>query len=119
GLLAPGGAVRYVTLPTGARTVIAKVQAAGGRVVGFRSVKGSYGIPFVTNNGETGGLSRDGRKLVVATAGASSTTKFLVLSTKTLKPLQAIVLNGSFSYDALSPDAATMYLIEHTSTRDF
>jgi hypothetical protein len=35
-----------------------------------------------------------------------------------LRPVKRVVLSGSFAFDALSPDASHLYLIEHTSLRD-
>src|SRR5262249_6261624 len=62
------------------------------------------------------GLSRDGGTIVLAsTAGPyASPSKFLVVDSRRMKVLRAIVLRGSFSFDALSPDASRMYLIEYT-----
>jgi hypothetical protein len=93
------------------------------RIVKTRTFDGLYGIPLVTYGGARGGLSRDGRTLVVARAslggGLAITSRFLVLDTSTLRTRQTIDLAGDFSFDALSPDARTLYLIQHTSARDY
>jgi hypothetical protein len=40
---------------------------------------------------------------------------FQVLRTSDLAPVQRVVLNGNFAYDALSPDGSRLYLIQHVS----
>jgi hypothetical protein len=85
-------------------------------VLRFGSVPGSYGIPLVTQNGQAGGLSRDGRTLVLATYTATGTTstRFAILEMQPLRVRRIVTLPGSFSYDALSPDAKTLYLIQYS-----
>jgi hypothetical protein len=122
GVVSPSRTLRYVTLPTRFATVVEAVRIDSGLVRTFRMVKGVYGIPFVTNRGDTGGLSRDGKQLVLSDAmccGLRKVSRFVVLDTKQFKTIRKIVLPGDFSYDALSPDASTLYLIQHTSFRDY
>jgi hypothetical protein len=121
GVVAPDGSVRYVALPAKRSTAVAAVRVRGGRVVRFGSVRGSWGVPFVTWNGTTGGLSADGRALVLAQAarpGFGSASRFLLLDTRRLRPSATVTLRGAFSFDALSADARTLYLIEHVSAQD-
>ena len=47
GVLARSGQVRYVTLPGARNTVLAVVRVSDGRVVNFRWLRGSYGVPLV------------------------------------------------------------------------
>jgi hypothetical protein len=116
GVLAPTGLVHYVALPAEAATALAVVNVHGGQVVSSASIPGSFGIPLVTQNGEAGGLSRDGRTLVLATwlGTGAKVSRFAVVDTKPLRVRRIVTLKGSYSYDALSPDAKTMYLIEYT-----
>jgi hypothetical protein len=110
------GTRRYVALPAGKRTVVQTIQVRGGRVVRFTSIPGIYGIPMVAFDGSTDGLSWDGSTLVLASvpSGAGSGySRFAVLDTGTLRARQTVALKGTFSYDALSPDASTLYLIQH------
>lgn len=119
GVVASNGAVRFVTLGAGGRTNVAKIQVRSGRILGSRLVRGQYGVPIVTYDGTTGGISGDGRTLVIASygplPGSPGTTRFLPIDTKTLRPGRAIELEGSWSYDAISPDGQRLYLIEHLS----
>jgi hypothetical protein len=122
GIVSPSGLLRYVTVPTLSATILEIVRVRGGIVWNFRFLRGHYGIPYVTNAGDTGGLSRDGRLLVLSDAvccGLRNVSRLLVLGTKRLQTRQLIVLKGDFAYDALSPDAATLYLIQHTSASDY
>jgi hypothetical protein len=64
----------------------------------------------------------DGKTLVLASQSQRAihgTTRFVLLKTRTLRASPMIVLRGSFSFDALSPDASTLYLIQYTSSQDF
>ncbi|MBA3244085.1 MAG: hypothetical protein H0T61_02775 [Actinobacteria bacterium] len=120
GVLAPGGALRYVTLPSGSTTAVAAVRVRTGRVERFASVRGTYGIPLVAYDGSTGGISADGRTLVLASfAGAprpGAVTRFAILSTKRLKRERLLELRGSWSFDALSPDGRFLYAVEYLGT---
>jgi hypothetical protein len=114
GVVAPGGAVRYVTLVKGQETVVAAVLTRGGQIARFRWIRGAYGIPLVTLDGSTEGLTRDGRTLVLAPANAgrlAAQSRFALVDTRSLRLRRALILDGSFLYDALSPDGKTLYLI--------
>ncbi len=115
GVLARNGHVRYVSLPTARDSVLAIVRVRDGRVLNFRSLRGAFGVPLVAYDGTGGGLSRDGRRLVLArqTFAGSARTRFLVLGTRQLQVKATVTLSGVYSYDALSPDASTLYLIQH------
>jgi hypothetical protein len=116
GVLSPDGLVRYVAIPGRTGTTLAAVRVDGGRVLNFVNIPGSFGVPLVTQNGQAGGLSRDGRTLVLATYArpdGGGATRFAIFDTKRLRLTRVLTLKGSYSYDALSPDAKTMYLIEY------
>src|SRR2546430_2828423 len=89
GVLSPNGAVRYVTLNSqGGWTNVAAVRVRGGRVLNFNGVRGFYGVPLVTQNGAAGGLSRDGRTLILSTWPSyptSGVTRFAVLDTRRVR----------------------------------
>jgi hypothetical protein len=120
GVRASGGAFRYVALSGGAgSTVVATVRVRDGRVVRNAVVPGVLGIPAVAFDGTTDGLSADGRLLVLASSametGPGIKTTFTVLRTRTLKVASTIVLPGMWAFDALSPDARTIYATEYQS----
>src|SRR4051812_26981492 len=65
GITTPGGADRIVTLAADRGTVVARVSRAGGQVQASRAVRGTLAIPAVALDGTGGGLSGDGRTVVV------------------------------------------------------
>jgi hypothetical protein len=124
GVSSPDGKLRYVTVPGGTGTALAAIRTQGGRVERFSSIPGSWGIPSVTINGQGGGgLSSDGRTLILGDAAVQSQplrtdSAFLVVDAKTLQTRTVVGLNGDFTFDALSPDARRLYLIQHVSGND-
>jgi hypothetical protein len=117
GTLGPAGAVRYVALPSERATAVAAVRTSDGRVLRYTTVPGSLGIAQVAFDGTTEGVSRDGKTLVLATyAGAGGVTRFAVLRTAPLRLRKTVTLRGNWSFDALSPDARTLYAIEYLGT---
>ena len=117
-----GDGLRYVAFGMPKSTIVAAVRARDGRVLRSKVVRGDYGVPLVAYDGTPGGLSGDGKSLVLGSygplPGQSGKTRFLVLDTKTLAPRRAIVLDGSWSFDAVSPTASTLYLTEHLRAGD-
>ena len=118
GVVSAGGTHRYLALGVGDFTVVEVVQTRGARLQKWTAYPGSWGIPALTANGTGGGLSPDGKTLVLGDTSGGSPSKFLVLDTRTLRQRNQITLNGSFAFDALSPDASRLYLIQHTSLDD-
>ena len=107
--------MRYVALRAGDGTLVEAVRTRGGTVRKSRFLKGgAFGIPLVACDGSTGGLSRNGRRLVVyaSDSGGAAKTRLLVLDPKTLRIRSRVTLNGAFGFDALSPDGSVMYLIQ-------
>jgi hypothetical protein len=117
GVMAPDGEVRYVTLATPRSTVVAAIRVRTGRVVRSVVLRGFYGVPIVAWDNSTGGVSADGRTLVVGAygppPGTRGVTRFAVLRASTLRKVRTIALRGSWAYDAISPDGSRMYLIEY------
>jgi hypothetical protein len=111
------GDVRYVAVASGADTILVAVRREGGRILRSKALQGSWGVPLVAFDGTAGGLSADGRRLILADFNGlnpkAKRTSFLVVDTKRFRILQTVRLKGSFSYDALAPDARRVYLIEH------
>ena len=101
----------------GDTTVVA--QRVGGATRTSRVLTGAWGIPMLTYNGVTGGLFHDGSAFVLQSVGMENTTKFAILGTSDLAVRDTITLDGYFGFDALSPDGSTLYLIQHTSTKDY
>lgn len=116
------GNVTYSAARAGSETSLA-VRAADGHMLRQASLPGVWGIPRVTVNGDAAGLSHDGRMLVLARSTnpgrpLRSETRFLTVDTRRLAVTEAIRLRGDFGFDALSPNARTLYLIEHHVASD-
>jgi hypothetical protein len=113
GIVAPGGKLRYSALTDGRTTVLESIVIGTGRVRGVTYFKGSFGIPLVTFGGDTGGLSRDGGNLVLATWPGFATTRFLLVDAHTFQIRGRVRLHGSWAFDAISPDGSLMYLVHY------
>jgi hypothetical protein len=122
GIAAAAGDVRYVAIDAGSMTAVAAVRTGGGAVVRSRTLPGPFGVPMITLAGATDGLSADGRTLVLEVVRRAlpvrAASRFAILSTRGLRVRAMLRLPGDFSFDALSPDARTLYLVEHTAEGD-
>ena len=120
GVASSDGAFHYVAVPVGTSgTLLEKLDVAHGQVYSWRQVEGSWGVPTIGNGATGQGLSRDGRTLVLAstTGGYASPSKFLVVDARRMKVIRTVVLDGSFAFDALSPNASRLYLIQYTHSQ--
>jgi hypothetical protein len=114
GMLSHDGKIRYVALRAGRGTLVEAISRRDGVVRRTRYLKGFYGIPMVAYDGSTGGLSRDGKRLVLYSPSRGigrDVTRYVVLDPGTLRVRSRITLTGNFGFDALSPDGSLMYLI--------
>jgi len=113
------GKVVYTTAVAGGRTTLAVRPSRAAKPLRARTIPGRWGIPVVTFHGEAGGLSRDGRVLVLATTRRGEPLRarsgFAVVDTQRVAVTRRIDLPGHFSYDALSPNGRTLFLVENFS----
>ena len=120
GVVGPNGGFRFGALPTPGGTVLTKTTTQGGQVLRAGVLEGSWGVPVVTNDGTAGGLSADGSTLVLVRSASRQPrrhTSFAVVSTKRFAVERTIELKGNWNFDALSPNASTLYLIENRNRR--
>ncbi|HEY4348525.1 MAG TPA: hypothetical protein VGM80_13135 [Gaiellaceae bacterium] len=116
------GEVSYVTSVRGSHTLL--TRRLEGRAVARTSLAGDWGIPLVTlTGGVRGGLSRDGRILVlgdnVSPSGAlRPRSRFAVIDARSLTLTRTIALRGDYSFDALSPTGRWLYLIHHLESTE-
>lgn len=121
GVAAPGGAVRYVTVTVGKQTVVEATRRDGGQILRMQTWPGTWTIPAVAYDGSASGLSADRRTLVLIeprTSFPRAETRLLVLDAHKLSSAGVILLRGDFSFDAVSPDGARIFLIHYTSSYD-
>jgi hypothetical protein len=118
---APSGDVRYTATRGGGATTVKAIDTDG-RILVTTRIRGAFGIPAVTSVGAAGGLSHDGRLLVLVEPprydGLRQQSRFVVLSTAKLARVSTITLPGEFGFDAVSPDRRILYVIQHASTQD-
>jgi hypothetical protein len=115
------GKVRYVALPSRHSTLLEQIAVRGGRLLRYSTIRGQLGVPMVALDGSGGGLSQNGTTLVLTrprTSYPARRSVFYLVDPKTLSVRTALRLKGDFSFDAISPDASTLYLIE-LSSRSF
>jgi hypothetical protein len=135
GVTVAGLPYRYVTVNTHTEpklSLVERIDRRGGRVDRWWQLDGDYDVPAVDYNGTGGGLSADGKTLVLSrfaidsTVYPPTTTRLAVLDTD-LRPqrhlrarqrrppsvFHSIELPGHYAFDAISPDGSTIYLIHH------
>jgi hypothetical protein len=104
------GRSRYVAVGAfGGSTVLAQIGAKGA-VLRTLQLDGDWGLPIATYGTSAEGLSHDGRTLVLRRFDRST---FALVDARTLRLRATVPLRGDFAYDALSPDARRLYLIQH------
>jgi hypothetical protein len=122
GVVAPGAESRYTTVSAGrSGTMVLRTSVGGGEVERSRVIRGVFTVPAVAYDGSASGLSADGATLVLIRPRRGfprQRTTFAVVAAPRLRVEKRISLNGDFSFDALSPDGRTMYLIEYVDRRD-
>lgn len=110
---------KLVTIPAGGRTLVAYFrrgyQARRGRLF-----NGRLAIPAVAYDGTPGGLAAGGERLVLIEPRVRfprEDTRFVLLD-RLLRPVDEVVLDGDFSFDAISPDGSALFLVEYLDRRD-
>ncbi|MBA2241163.1 MAG: hypothetical protein H0W09_08005, partial [Solirubrobacterales bacterium] len=121
GIETSSATARYVALPAGEGTSVARIDADGGRVRRSTFLEGDFTVPAVAYDGTTSGLSHDGKVLALIEPRKSfprPTTGFVLLDAERMRTLEQVRLDGDFSFDAISPNGETIYLIEYLDRRD-
>jgi hypothetical protein len=118
---APGSELAYVTRRAGRDTKLVETFPGGLGVVRRARLAGRFSVPVVANDGSSSGLSADGRTLVLTRPGGvrrSGITTLAVVDVRRLRIRRVLRLRGNFSFDAISPDGRTMFLIRYADVRD-
>src|SRR3954447_5446994 len=116
GVTVPASAARYVAVGAGHETIVEQVLRGEGGVGRTRALDGVWGVPAITFDQDTTGLSADGRTLVlgeIATRFPIRRTRLAVLDARRLTVRRRITLPGWFTVDAISPDGRSLYLIRY------
>jgi hypothetical protein len=88
------------------------------------SLPGPFQLPIATIGGLPGGLSQDGRWLVLAYfddggTGLPTGSHLLLVDTSYKSPTHRFDLGGDFQFDAVSNDGQRIYLIEYRSSSSY
>jgi hypothetical protein len=132
GVTVNGSPDRYVAISpntTPKLTLVERIDQLDGVVGRWWYLRDQYYVPAVAYDGSGGGLAADGKTLVLTRftrAFPAKNTRFAILDTDLYlrhprrvgqrRPRHAITyfgLHGDFSFDAISPDGSTVYLIHH------
>jgi hypothetical protein len=130
GVIVPGGEDRYIAISPRiprATTVVARVKRDGGKLGRWWYLRGTWFVPAVAYDLSPGGLSADGGTLVLQRFNRTyppPSSRFAILDTERSfewgRPGRAsrfrrffdhVDLRGDYSFDAISPDGSTVYLI--------
>ena len=118
---APGSDVAYITRRAGRRTALELIDADSERRLRRVLLPGILTVPAVAYDATPSGLTPDGRKLVLIQprrAFPRTGTTLAVVDTRRLRIRRTVALRGDFSFDAISPNGRTMYLIRYLSPRN-
>ena len=100
----------------GSRTRVQGLEVASGTNAPDIAVDGHWRLPTIGTDPLAVGRSEDGSTLALVEDGAAAgrtTSKFAIVDLSSKRPPKIIELSGSFDFDAISPDGATLYVIEH------
>lgn len=118
GVPSPDWKTLYVAGGGTNRTTVQAIDVASGRVLRSTTVAGRFRLPVVGIAGVPEGLSADGGTLVLANLADTPASRFAVLRTDFSWAAETISLPGELEYDAVSPDGARLFLIEHLAGSD-
>lgn len=120
----PGGGTRLVAIGDASLsgTTLEEISTKDGTVLRTNDLPGNFGVPAITyGTGQGEGLSADGKTIVlgdVAQMYPRTSSLFLVIDRRSLNIRQTINLKGDFAFDALSPHAKRLYVIQHVDAND-
>ena len=118
---APGSDVAYVTRRAGRRTALELIDADSERRLRRVLLPGLLSVPAVAYDATPSGLTPDGRTLVLIEprrAFPRARTRLALVDARRMRIRRTVALSGDFSFDAISPDGRTMYVIRYLSPRD-
>ena len=125
GVLTDGGDVRFLTASARGRTAVFAQEPHSGAVIATDLLKGRFTVPLVSYDGTAGGLSGDEKTVVLIRPRPTfprKRTTFAVVDADPwrtgLRLRRKLRLRGDFSFDALSRDGTSLFLINYISPRN-
>jgi hypothetical protein len=121
-----GDGPRYATVTDGDETTVLQIDQEGGEILRSETVDGEFVIPLVSIDGTPAGISGDGSRLVLIHPRQNfrfprEESSFVVVDIATdgkMTAQEPVILRGDFSFDAVSPDGSSLFLVEYP-TRDY
>lgn len=118
------GKLRYVTVDGyGHNTILGRITEGDGVLKRSNTIApgdGTFGIPQVARDGSPAGLSADGSTLVmIRVDGPINRGELRVIETGGLTTQGVIRLDGQYSFDAISPDGDTAYVVHYPRVGDY
>lgn len=115
GIAVAGGARLVAVAGAQGSTIVMRMSTKDGANLGQRILQGTLGIPLVSFSGIADAVWSNGRRALLSTSiyDDERHTTFVVVDTRSLRPLRTIRLRGAFAYDALSPDGRRLYLLQY------
>src|SRR6266851_3398179 len=89
-----------------------------GTVLRTLQLPGIYELPAATLGGAPGGLSQNGRFLVVQTAGQRTSSHMVLIDTQLFNVAKRIDLSGRFDFDAVNNTGQSVYVLEYPNAAD-
>jgi DNA-binding beta-propeller fold protein YncE len=111
GTLSPDGKHLYAVISK----TLQEIDSHSGAVLRTLQLPGYFDAPPASLGGLPGGLSQNGRWLVLQTNGQRTASHMLLVDTSALKVSERIDREGLFDFDAVSNDGQRVYVIEYTS----
>jgi hypothetical protein len=96
--------------------ILEDLDPRSGAVLHSMTLARPYDVPAVAMNGMPGGLSQNGRWLVLQMPGEAH---LLVVDTSFASRPVAVDLNGSFVFDGISNDGDRLYLLQYLTANDY
>jgi hypothetical protein len=120
GVLSADGTQRYLAIGVGSGewTSLQVIQPSTGKVMSSQDIGGSWGFPTMGWGTTWSNLSTDGTTLVLTETMPGTQSRFLVYDPRKMQFRTGVVLDGKFTFDALSPDGSRLYLIQQMSAAD-
>jgi DNA-binding beta-propeller fold protein YncE len=94
------------------------IDPRSGAVLRTLQVPGTFQMPPATLGGVPGGLSQNGRYLVLEVPGLRTASNLLLIDTQLFKVEKRIDLNGKFEFDAVNNTGQSIYLIQYPNPAD-
>ena len=112
----PVSDTEFVTYPRKRGTVLQERVSGSGSVLRTIAFRKRFHVPTIAYDNSVGGVSADGRRLVLITLRGRSPrelTELAIVDARRMRLRRIVRLRGDFSFHALSPDGEQMYVLHY------